>query len=219
MISIADGGRLIRQLPAGRGAQERPPPYVSARNRPAREAEAPSRRVPFSNFGDHRSGAALPKIFSGIFFSGVLGFLDARRGGAGHHPVYAGRGPGALFQIFWVPAWDPSHFFWTSPMRSARQAMPSPPTPPATNLLAHLAREGRTTNLAGDESHAQAQAVLPVSPSREALFPSRYRPAGLRLRSGRPRATGSPSAATTIGIVSVAFWQQSPILVRLARDR
>ena len=60
---MADGGLTLRQLPAGRGAQERPPPYVSARNRPAREAEAPNRRVPFSNFGDHRSGAPLPKIF------------------------------------------------------------------------------------------------------------------------------------------------------------
>ena len=30
-----ESSRRIRQLPAGRGAQERPPPYVSARNRPA----------------------------------------------------------------------------------------------------------------------------------------------------------------------------------------
>jgi len=69
----------------------------------------------------------------------------------GRHPVYAGRGPGDLFSDFLVPARDPFPIFLDSPMRSARQAIPFPPTPPATNLLTHVAREGRTTNRAGDD--------------------------------------------------------------------
>ena len=95
--------------------------------------------------------APFPKIFWGIFFSGVLGFPDARPVERGRHPVYAGRGPGDLFSDFLVPARDPFPIFLDSPMRSARQAIPSPPTPPATNLLTHVAREGRTTNRAGDD--------------------------------------------------------------------
>ena len=41
--------------------------------------------------------APFPKIFWGIFFSGVLGFPDARPVERGRHPVYAGRGPGDPF--------------------------------------------------------------------------------------------------------------------------
>ena len=70
------------------GAQEKPPGIFRPRNIPARWSGAVTSHVPFSNFGDHRSGAPLPKIFWGVFFSGVLGFLDARRGGAGPSPLY-----------------------------------------------------------------------------------------------------------------------------------
>ena len=72
------------------GAQEKPPGIFRPRNIPARWSGAVTSHVPFSNFGDHRSGAPLPKIFWGIFFSGVLGFLDARRGRAGPSPPLYG---------------------------------------------------------------------------------------------------------------------------------
>ena len=134
-------------------------------------------------------------------------------------PSMRGEGRGPFFRFFGFPLGTLPIFFGL-PRCAPRgkpcllRRRPQPPICLRTSRgrgVPPIARRGR--------AHAQAQAVLPVSPSREALFPSRYRPAGLRLRSGRPRATGSPSAATTIGIVSVAFWQQSPILVRLARDR
>ena len=70
-------------------APRKSPPVSFAREPyPPGGAGTVTSHVPFSNFGDHRSGAPLPKIFWGIFFSGVLGFLAARRGGAGPSPLY-----------------------------------------------------------------------------------------------------------------------------------
>ena len=72
-------------------APRKSPPVSFARETyPPGGAGTVTSHVPFSNFGDHRSGAPLPKIFWGIFFSGVLGFLDARRGRAGPSPPLYG---------------------------------------------------------------------------------------------------------------------------------
>jgi len=113
MTSTADGGWGLRQLPAGRGAQERPPPYVSARNRPAREAEAPNRRVPFSNFWTIALGP-LSQDFLGNLFLRSSGFPGRPPGGAGPSSRLCGaRAGGPFFRFFGLPLGTPFPFFWT----------------------------------------------------------------------------------------------------------
>src|SRR6516225_2392271 len=70
----------------GGGVAPRKSPPVSF----ARETYPPGGAGPSPRTYSSRSGAPLPKIFWGIFFSGVLGFLDARRGGAGPSPPLYG---------------------------------------------------------------------------------------------------------------------------------
>src|SRR6516164_8540774 len=70
----------------GGGVAPRKSPPVSF----ARETYPPGGAGPSPRTYSSRSGAPLPKIFWGIFFSGVLGFLDARRGRAGPSPPLYG---------------------------------------------------------------------------------------------------------------------------------
>ena len=161
--------------------------------------------------------APFPKIFWGIFFSGVLGFPDARPVERGRHPVYAGRGPGDPFSDFLDSRSGPlSHFFGLpDALRAASHAF-SADAP--SHQFAYARRAGGAYHQSRrGRAHAQAQVVLPVSPSRKPLFPSRYRPTGLRLRSGQEQPDRR-AQLRRLGSYRLPFWQQS-LLVRLARDR
>ena len=138
-------------------------------------------------------------------------------GGAGPSSRLCGaRAGGPFFRFFGSRSGPLSHFFGLPD--ALREASHSFSADAPSHQFAYARRAGGAYHQSRrGRAHAQAQVVLPVSPSRKPLFPSRYRPTGLRLRSGQEQPDRR-AQLRRLGSYRLPFWQQS-LLVRLARDR
>ena len=190
--------------------------YLSPENIPALEAGAVASRVPFSNFWTIALGP-LSQDFLGNLFLRSSGFPGRPPGGAGPSSRLCGaRAGGPFFRFFGSRSGPLSHFFGLPD--ALREASHSFSADAPSHQFAYARRAGGAYHQSRrGRAHAQAQVVLPVSPSRKPLFPSRYRPTGLCLRSGQEQPDRR-AQLRRLGSYRLPFWQQS-LLVRLARDR